>query len=1229
MKVKTQLIRFFYRQTRPVTLPALAVMLLLILLYPHLLTWQDPFPALFVLIHSFALAFTLGRAHSPGFAYIYTRGYSRDQLYLHKMLASFLAVLTVWLPAALITLLPVRSFVQEQLFENPYFPLMMPREASAPWFWLLGYVILLPLFHYVWIRRAQPTRGGNVASVLALATAALAGIIMHNVWYLEVYPAWFYGSMAALTLGIIVTALMGSVLLHRRLEFTGSGPNLPRRFKFRLHTLKHIRHPVKAHGGKKIRRITELLLLLFLLGAARLFWIAEQSEAEPQFLKFFELTEQDETCIITFGSPPGTDLWVNDVYLGKTPFTMEEETFLEKVPYRKKTDTPFYSDQGIEIPYLQPLSYENMNFERLSERISFRFCGKQYYASVKRDDAIGYSRWVGGQNLSRYCYKDFTHVYFPLRSVRIHKLVGLACMTNGSVSENWLKTMDVYGHNGWNALKEVELAAAMDAWLRWRYGFDTINDEQMAWRVFQEMCRNANNTSYYATDSMEGRSLDLLLPKLNYEQLVAAAVALIRTQAFRDICYYNHQKLQQDRIEYTEKIKKMHASPADCLLIDAVRRLDALLDTQDETTPNIVETRISKEIIIRQGPFDYASLKFAVVIGGPVIASYLEQCWQAGRHGDQRFEHDYFSRHTSSLPRNVNAWLHLLVNLTGREGKLFRRRHSRSIKKMIALLTEPKELATPWHALNFLSLDADQGRECAGAQYWPEYLHLIETKNDVWGELYKLWHYLVLLEPVMPVEAYRRSWMHLYKRDLQLRDAEPVLSKLPFEKQRAILLALQKDLRTPSELSPPLSIIEKKRLEKTLQEMIVKTDPVEFATRILKDLQDTRYKKHHQKICQWLIRFHPEHKAVHMMAESEDHELRRLAVTVLAHHPTPSHLDLLRKLTEDPHPNVRGESQTALEDLEHFKNNLKLLRPKKVKLSAPLPLEPASLVIRVYPDSPDNTSYTIMEHNVEVIRTVRGLHRDGSLKYRISGINSRIIEKVPLPTRGYAVLYSPDQTSPLMKEFLADQIYTWNLSGSTVPSVWNPSYPLLRTLYDAEGKPVPKAEVSLQLYRNVYINEFSTDDKGAVEIPRLYGDYGFTIFVSHPDYGRAKLTGIRFCWNEKLSAPFLRRGSQLFERALFGVIRDAEGTPLEGAKVEVTGIKRNHVAYLSMEGRCVYTDQNGCFNIVPEGENLETALPPKAQYRLQITPKKKTLLPQRSGLYPNGEELEITLAPEG
>lgn len=214
MKIKESLLTVLFRQQLPVTLVALPIGCILVLFRRTPLNPHDPWLALFVLGHSVALAVNQGRFCRPDFVFLYTRGYSRDTLWLNKVLSSLLAVLAVWGAMALIVWLPLRSTFQDLYFKSPYFPLFMSKEVSVPVAWLAGYVLLLPVFFYVWIRKAQPTRGANGAALLVIGLVTTVITLMLFRWH----PFWMKILISIASITVTGVSLIGGFLLHRSLE---------------------------------------------------------------------------------------------------------------------------------------------------------------------------------------------------------------------------------------------------------------------------------------------------------------------------------------------------------------------------------------------------------------------------------------------------------------------------------------------------------------------------------------------------------------------------------------------------------------------------------------------------------------------------------------------------------------------------------------------------------------------------------------------------------------------------------------------------------------------------------------------------------------------------------------------------------------------------------------------------------------------------------------------------
>lgn len=190
-----------------------AVAILFTLLWPSPLRWNSGWPVLFVFVHALLLVGAMGGARGPSRAYLYTRGWTRDRVWLHLALATAVAVLAVWMPAALVVWTAIRSTIQEAA-GNPWFPVMAPAEFTAPPVWLLLYVVVTAAAHFAWIRSAQPTRGREAGLFLV---AGLVPVFL-TLFIFRYHPTWFACTAVVLGLVAVAALLAAGRRLHRLME---------------------------------------------------------------------------------------------------------------------------------------------------------------------------------------------------------------------------------------------------------------------------------------------------------------------------------------------------------------------------------------------------------------------------------------------------------------------------------------------------------------------------------------------------------------------------------------------------------------------------------------------------------------------------------------------------------------------------------------------------------------------------------------------------------------------------------------------------------------------------------------------------------------------------------------------------------------------------------------------------------------------------------------------------
>ena len=216
MRIHWHLLTWMFRPLQGMTLVCSASAAFYVLSFHSVLNFPgDSMAILFVVAHSFLISRLLGSVRSESFAFLYSRGLSRDQLLLHLWLASSLSVLATWLPCAVLVLTPLRATFQDWL-ETPWFPLMASTEWPFVTDSLLCYVTLLPVFHYEWIRSAAPYRdsiSGHLLSFALLTSVMILGARLLPIEHF--YWRWcFLAGFAAVS---TILGLIGR-WVHQRIE---------------------------------------------------------------------------------------------------------------------------------------------------------------------------------------------------------------------------------------------------------------------------------------------------------------------------------------------------------------------------------------------------------------------------------------------------------------------------------------------------------------------------------------------------------------------------------------------------------------------------------------------------------------------------------------------------------------------------------------------------------------------------------------------------------------------------------------------------------------------------------------------------------------------------------------------------------------------------------------------------------------------------------------------------
>lgn len=213
MRPRPVLLFVFLRHLLPVTLPAAGVSLAYVMTCREPLVDDRQWPLLFVIAHSLAAVWRVDAFRSGWFAFYRTRGFTSRCLAAHGLLAATVSVLFVWGLVALTLWSGLRAEFIDVVIRSPYAPFVGRLERTWPLQWLAAYCILIPVWHYALVRKAQPTYGMFNGLILA----AIFGFTWPELFldYRHSAFQWFIWAGAA---AISLICLVGGVRLHRRIE---------------------------------------------------------------------------------------------------------------------------------------------------------------------------------------------------------------------------------------------------------------------------------------------------------------------------------------------------------------------------------------------------------------------------------------------------------------------------------------------------------------------------------------------------------------------------------------------------------------------------------------------------------------------------------------------------------------------------------------------------------------------------------------------------------------------------------------------------------------------------------------------------------------------------------------------------------------------------------------------------------------------------------------------------
>lgn len=665
----------------------------------------------------------------------------------------------------------------------------------------------------------------------------------------------------------------------------------------------------------------------------------------------FHIPKQTEYVIDINGyDHVSADLWINDVYLGKTPVTISRDDLIRRVPSLPeppsdaRLEIELYDKRGSQSTEIRRLWNEGLvgilgripvahvkggSIGRRHDPIDHATMG--YYARIRYASEEGYQGRGGGgssesgQFVNRYSCS--IEVFLPELEKRWEKLLDIARVRHYQPDAGWFDSVETYGRYGWRKLREVsktepEFVGILDMWINRRYNLDSVINKSSALAAFNMILNEADKECEYSTTSISGMAIGRIFSYIDYESFLTEEIGKLSDIKCSSLRMWKENGITQIAVIGPNRKKNIGnvesgpwLLPSDGVLCHVIWLWDQYLDSLDESEDNDIEKQIVPFLVLKMRKrVDERWLSVAIEIGGNSSYSFFyKQPWW------KDLEEEGMSEFGNTIwlgGKEVNAWLYGLSQIRAPEGKKFRSQHRIELLDLAGIIDKAEITRTSWDPrLDFLFEDMSRGRESLAYTYWPSFS---SRSDNILGDPAAEWHYLVQMEPLPTVEMYVDCWRRVKEDSRVPEKGLNELKILGQEKRKAIIRGVLADL---DEVNDRYLIC---KLGDTLN------TPEEEATEILQEMKSPPkppvYRP--ENIALWLEHTEPTHPLVSLLAKDSDPKFRLLVMGALRAQPVPENVALLNTLLSDPDPSVATAAKVVREYLD--------------KLAATSPMEFAS-----------------------------------------------------------------------------------------------------------------------------------------------------------------------------------------------------------------------------------------------------------------------------------------------
>lgn len=627
----------------------------------------------------------------------------------------------------------------------------------------------------------------------------------------------------------------------------------------------------------------------------------------------------------------GIDVWFNEVYLGKTPVHTDYGELIPKIPRLKQPPKDWADSNSIywgKLNNYRPLHWIHLD---PASRVSINDENSRLLEIHARTKLGGVTAYQGASPQVTMGHRIFGQlqsgrielsVLFPDWDEEIALLLQRARMSGYQVDSAWLTSFNSYGMLGWRflnqaAASEAELLAVVNQVAAQNYQVNEVQNAEAAWTLLTRICNEADQKKDYQTNGPAGMALDQILDKLEVERLVSMAEDRLR-ELTPDLNWGGSRRTEvhgKKHFGIDQWNDRSDLRPSDFVMAHAIYRLDEMLDARDDSTDNLIETRLVPRIM-KLGHRGGMLLEIADLLGGTAIETLRS------RSSTVQVRDASPSRFIGGV--EVDAALFESAQLRSDAGRRFRRARKGELLQMVSrcLTTEFGTMSSNlpnWMDFLFLPVDS---QEMLAVKYWPEFNRLMRTHFGGEGEVARRWEYLSRLFPSPKPEVYAQVLRDFYQKANFFNQTVTPLKSIPPKDRTAVVHAIWKAAKSTFQ---EFSVNSEQHsnylnLSTELLQVLFETPDGE-ATRLalaLTKSADNRFLRLRgpdaaRRVAQQGLLSEP---ALAILVEAPEPEYRELTLKLIQTRPTPAHRSLLTQLLEDPDETIKQRARDCAAELK-------------------------------------------------------------------------------------------------------------------------------------------------------------------------------------------------------------------------------------------------------------------------------------------------------------------------